>query len=84
MPVPFLAIDEEGAKVSRLGKNPNFTLPDVGDMRTVGESGDVGQAEKVGETLGTHLAELGFNMDMAPDADVLTNPKNDVIGKRSF
>ena len=32
----------------------------------------------------TNLKDLGFNMDFAPDADVITNPQNTVIGDRSF
>ncbi|MDE7185677.1 MAG: glycoside hydrolase family 3 protein, partial [Lachnospiraceae bacterium] len=31
-----------------------------------------------------YLGELGFTLDFAPDADVLTNPQNTVIGNRSF
>lgn len=35
-------------------------------------------------TIGSYLAALGFNVDFAPVADVLTNPDNQVIGQRSF
>ena len=33
---------------------------------------------------GKDIREMGFNLDFAPDADVLTEPDNQVIGERSF
>ena len=33
---------------------------------------------------GTYLSDLGFNLDFAPDADVLTNPANKIVARRSF
>jgi len=82
--MPFLATDEEGGLVSRIGNNSNFDLSNVGDMRDIGDTGDPQNAAQIGDTLGAYLAEIGFNMDMAPDADVLTNPQNEIIGNRSF
>lgn len=83
-PVPFLSTDEEGGRVSRIGSNANFDLPNLGDMILIGNTGDDEEAKRVGQTLGTYLSRYGFNMDMAPVADVLTNPNNEVIGDRSF
>ena len=37
-----------------------------------------------GSTIGGYLADIGFNVDFAPVADVLTNPANTVIGPRAF
>ena len=42
------------------------------------------EAAEVGRVIGTYLHEIGFNLDFAPDADVLTNPNNTAIGQRSF
>jgi beta-N-acetylhexosaminidase len=81
---PFLATDEEGGQVSRIANNSAFGIANVGDMRKIGKTGDPAKASEVGTTLGSYLSDIGFNMDMAPDADVLTNPKNKIIGKRSF
>lgn len=53
-------------------------------MADIGAAGDTGKAYEAGMTLGTYLSELGFNLDFAPVADVLTNPDNTVIGSRSF
>ena len=80
----FLAIDEEGGRVARLGNNPAFPVPQVGPMEEIGASGDPERAYEAGQIIGGYLAEYGFNMDFAPDADVLTEPENTAIGDRSF
>lgn len=82
--VPFLAIDEEGGTVARIGNNPEFHVEQIDTMSSIGSSGDSSKAKEAGEKIGRYLSELGFNMDMAPDADVLSNPANTVIGSRSF
>ncbi len=81
---PFIAMDEEGGQVSRIANNSAFGIDNVGDMSKIGKTGDPEKASEVGNTLGSYLSDIGFNMDMAPVADVLTNPKNKIIGKRSF
>lgn len=53
-------------------------------MKSIGDSGDMNKAYEVGETIGREIYELGFNLDFAPDSDVLTNPDNVEIGTRSF
>lgn len=80
----FLSVDEEGGTVARVASTGRFDVTDVGDMAKIGASGDVQQARQAGETIGSYLSELGFNLDFAPDADVLTNPDNTVVKKRSF
>jgi beta-N-acetylhexosaminidase len=84
LPVPFLAVDEEGGEVARVAHNPAFGVQNVGDMREIGRTGNPAKAAAVGTTLGTYLKGLGFNLDFAPDADVLTNPANRVVARRSF
>lgn len=80
----FLSVDEEGGTVARVAGSGRFDVTNVGNMADIGASGDVQQARQAGETIGTYLSELGFNLDFAPDADVLTNPENTVVKKRSF
>lgn len=80
----FTCVDEEGGTVARVAGSGKFSVPDVGDMADVGATGDVEQAEQVGETIGAYLAELGFNLDFAPDADVWSNPDNEIVRYRSF
>lgn len=80
----FLGVDEEGGKVARIGGNQNFDVSRYSDMRSIGDSGDTNEATKVGKTIGSYLNRYGLNLDFAPDADVITNPQNTVIGNRSF
>lgn len=77
----FTCIDEEGGRVARIGNNAAFGVDKVGCMKDVK---DVKEAYAAGETIGAYLSGLGFNLDFAPDADVLTNKDNAVIGDRSF
>ena len=82
---PFLSVDEEGGTlVARVAKSGLFDVPTFPNMAEVGATGDPTRAAEVGEAIGTYLHEIGFNLDFAPDADVLTNPENTAIGRRSF
>ena len=80
----FLGVDEEGGTVVRIADNAAFGVENIGDMADIGATGDSSKAYDVGETLAGYLKDLGFNVDFAPVADVFSNPKNTVIGKRSF
>lgn len=83
-PIPFLSVDEEGGTVTRIGGQSAFGTERFPDMRVIGENGNVEEAKRVGTVIGSYLSELGFNLDFAPVADVLTNPQNEVVKKRSF
>ena len=80
----FLSVDEEGGTVARVGSNPAFGVPVFGNMSDVGSRGDEQEAYEIGAEIGAYLSSLGFNMDAAPDTDVLTNPANEVVRYRSF
>lgn len=80
----FLAVDEEGGRVARIGNNSGFFVEQVPAMAEIGLTGDLQKAYEVGDTIGAYLSGLGFNVDFAPVADVLSNPENTVIGDRSF
>ena len=45
---------------------------------------DVGVTAEVGAAIGSLCARAGVNLDLAPCADVNSNPDNPVIGVRSF
>ena len=79
----FMAVDQEGGRVSRL-TGGEMTFPKTPSARELGQSGDVDNALETGKLLGRELKALGFNMNMAPVADVDSNPQNPVIGDRSF
>jgi len=81
---PLLAVDEEGGAVSRVGSNPDMGATSFGDMAGYGDTGDKGKAQEIGKIIGADLCKLGFNVDFAPVADVLTNPDNTAIGRRAF
>lgn len=80
----FLAVDEEGGVVARLANHSAFDLPRYPSAAAVGASGNPAAALEMGLTIGGYLKRYGFNMDMAPVADVSTNPYNSVIGNRAF
>jgi beta-N-acetylhexosaminidase len=77
---PFVAVDQEGGRVQRLGP-PILQLP---PMRVLGAIDDPALTEALAELLGAQLAALGFNLDFAPVLDVDSNPDNPVIGDRAF
>lgn len=78
----FLCVDEEGGSVTRI--SGTFDVPYIGDMCEIGAAGDVNAALETGQIMGKYLSEFGFNLDFAPDADVLSNPDNEVVRYRSF
>lgn len=83
-PKPFLAVDEEGGTVARIGNHADFSVEQFEDMCAVGARGNIEEAEEIGRKIGSYLSELGFNLDFAPVADVMTNPENTVVARRSF
>lgn len=80
----LIATDEEGGTVSRFANKDALKLPKYKNAATVGASGDPADALEMGRTIGGYLKDFGINMDLAPVADVHTNPKNPIIGKRAF
>lgn len=51
---------------------------------TLGAITDNTVVEKVGEQIGKHAKRLGVHINFAPDVDININPKNPIIGNRSF
>lgn len=77
----FIGVDEEGGIVSRVAENPAFG---VKVFPPLSKTGTTKKAYEIGNTIGAYLADLGFNLDFAPVADVYTNPANKVVSVRSF
>lgn len=77
----FLAIDEEGGRVARIGNNPHFSVPRYESMETITRPED---AFLAGTAIGSYLKDYGFQINFAPVADVNTNPDNVIIGDRAF
>lgn len=81
----FTGVDEEGGPlVARVANSGHFDVERFPNMWWIGESGDADRAAHVGGVIGSYLRDIGFSVDFAPVADVLTNPDNPVIGHRSF
>src|SRR2546421_7043144 len=76
----WVSVDQEGGRVARL-KTPFTEWP---PMATLGRSGDVVLAERFARALASELKAVGFSLDYTPVLDVLTNPKNPVIGDRAL
>jgi beta-N-acetylhexosaminidase len=80
LPALLIAVDQEGGQLMAVGEGVT-QLP--GNM-ALGAVGDVQLARRAGEVLGRELAAMGINVDYAPCCDVNVNPRNPVIGIRSF
>lgn len=78
----FLAVDEEGGKVSRVAET--LGLENVENMADIGSTGDANQAYEAMKTVGTYLSDYGINLNFAPVADILTNADNKALAERSF
>ncbi len=80
----FIAVDEEGGTVARVSGSKSMGIKPYPNMSEVGAGKDGNRALQIGAEMGKYLADLGFNIDFAPDADVLTNPQNDLLKYRAF
>ena len=76
----WVSVDQEGGRVARL-KAPFTEWP---PMAALGRSGDPRLAERFARALASELKAVGITFDYAPVLDVLTNPKNPVIGDRAL
>ena len=80
-PKAVVAVDEEGGDVSRLYAREGS--PVLG-AAALGAADDLALTRATGRAVGADLAAVGVNLDLAPVADINTNPDNPVIGTRSF
>lgn len=77
----ILTCDEEGGRVNRLMKTVGTTW--FGPMLEYQDKGP-DTARSNARTIAEDMISLGFNMDLAPVADVWSNPENTVIGDRAY
>ncbi len=80
-PETVVAIDEEGGDVTRLEAARGSSVPGA---LALGAVDDVELTKSVALAVAVALREAGITHDLAPVADVNTNPLNPVIGVRSF
>jgi beta-N-acetylhexosaminidase len=77
----LVATDEEGGDVTRLEARTGSSYP--GNW-ALGVVDDPSLTEEVAAAIAGDLATVGINFDLAPVADVNSNPDNPVIGIRAF
>ncbi|MCT2589960.1 glycoside hydrolase family 3 protein [Streptomyces sp. N2-109] len=77
----IIAIDEEAGDVTRLEAWTGASRP--GNL-ALGAVDDVELTEAVAYDIGSELRSVGVSLNYAPSADVNSNPRNPVIGVRSF
>ncbi len=77
----FVCTDEEGGAVVRFGKkvgntkfSPMYSYKDEGEQTAYDNA----------KTIGSEISAFGVNLDLAPVADVWTNPENQIIGTRAY
>ena len=80
-PGTVVAIDEEGGDVTRLEAARGSSVPGA---LALGEVDDPALTEAVAGAVAGALRDVGVTHDLAPVADVNTNPRNPVIGVRAF
>ena len=80
-PDVLIAADEEGGVVTRVEARTGSSYP---GNAALGAVDDTGVTRRVAASIGAMLADGGVNLDLAPDADIDSNPANPIIGVRSF
>lgn len=80
----FLGVEEEGGKASVIAAKSSIDVDNIDNMSEIGVTGDSAKAYEAGQTIGNYLYDLGFNMNFAPVADLLTNADNSAMEKRVF
>ncbi len=78
---PVIAIDEEGGDVTRVAYSDGSPYP---GNAALGAVDDTALTRSVYHAIGTDLAALGINFDLAPCADVLGSADSPAVGTRSF
>ncbi len=76
----FISVDEEGGSVSRMPAE----FQNLPNNKEIGKVNNGDFSYKIGGILAEEIKSFGFNMDFAPVLDINSNPKNPVIGDRSF
>ncbi|GAA3529169.1 glycoside hydrolase family 3 protein [Aeromicrobium panaciterrae] len=80
-PTAVLALDEEGGDVTRLHMRDGNPYP---GNAALGVHEDVDVTRSVAAAIGAELAGIGVWLNLAPSADINSDPRNPVIGTRSF
>lgn len=83
--VPFaLSVDEEGGLVRRVSGKDGIGIDAEQSASDLGATGDENLAYESGRRIGAYLADLGFDIDFAPVADVRTDSCDATMSSRCF
>jgi len=77
---PLISVDHEGGRVMRFATD--FTW--FPSQLALGAADDEALSEAVGYAMGTELKAAGFNLNLAPTADIIRADVPQVIGVRSY
>ncbi|MCL2326326.1 MAG: beta-N-acetylhexosaminidase [Proteobacteria bacterium] len=78
---PWVAVDQEGGKVQRLG--PKLGFDPVPPAMHISEMTPA-EGYAIAAKTAAQLRDFGFNLNFAPVLDIHTNPKNPIIADRAF
>lgn len=76
----WISVDQEGGKVQRFKKG--FTK--IPEAAAIAAADSPKLAFDIAEVIAKELKAVGVNLNFSPVADILTNPKNQVIGSRAY
>ncbi len=80
LPALLIAADHETGQLHAMGADAT----PFGGAMALGATGDAALAERIGQAIGTELRATGITLCYAPVCDLATNPRNPVVGIRSF
>jgi beta-N-acetylhexosaminidase len=83
IPLPLIAVDQEGGRVARF-KEPPFTWFPPARACSLFCCRNESVAESMGAATAAELRAVGIDVNFAPVLDVDSNPTNPVIGDRAF
>ncbi len=72
----IMTLDEEGGTVTRLSYNPKLINTKILSPRAYYNEGGIDKVLEIEEMKDRLLLDLGFNLNLAPVADISTNPKD--------
>lgn len=76
----FMSVDQEGGRVDRMPEGfARFPANSI-----IGHANDKTVSFDIGSAMAEEIKAFGFNVDFAPVLDINSNPRNPVIGDRSF
>jgi len=79
-PPPLIAVDQEGGRVERIHDGVASLPPAM----AVGAANDVALTERLGVLVGRDLARLGITVNLAPVADLASEPAATAVATRAY